>query len=104
MTEARNITVADNPRELRYELRIDGALVGEIRYRRPDEQTVVLVHTDVDPSRKGEGLGAVLARGALDDIRARGQRVVPLCPFVASYIRGHPEYDELVTRSDETPD
>jgi predicted GNAT family acetyltransferase len=104
MNETNNVTVSDNPTELRYELRVDGALVGEIRYRRPDEETVVLVHTDVDPSREGEGLGAVLVRGALDDIRARGQRVVPFCPFVAAYIRHHPEYNELVTTSDETPD
>jgi predicted GNAT family acetyltransferase len=102
--ETNNVTVSDNPEELRYELRVDGALVGEIRYRRSDEETVLLVHTDVDPSREGEGLGAVLVRGALDDIRARGQRVVPFCPFVAAYIRHHPEYNDLVTTSDETPD
>jgi uncharacterized protein len=102
--ETNNVTVSDNPGELRYELHVDGALVGEIRYRRRGDKTVVLVHTDVDPSREGEGLGAVLVRGALEDIRARGQRVVPLCPFVAAYIRRHPEYGELVTTSDETPD
>jgi uncharacterized protein len=35
---------------------------------------------------------------ALDDIRSRGLQVVPLCPFVAAYIRRHPEYEDLVTR------
>jgi predicted GNAT family acetyltransferase len=102
--ETNNVTVSDNPRELRYELHVGGALVGEIRYRRLNEETVVLVHTEVDPSLEGEGLGAVLVRGALEDIRARGRRLVPVCPFVAAYIRHHPEYSELVTTSDETPD
>jgi predicted GNAT family acetyltransferase len=35
---------------------------------------------------------------ALDDIRSRGLKVVPLCPFVAAYIRRHPEYEDLVAR------
>jgi predicted GNAT family acetyltransferase len=99
-----NVTVTDNPSELRYELNVDGALVGQIRYRLRRDGTVVLVHTDVDPSREGEGLGATLVRGALDDVRSRGVRIVPLCPFVAAFIRRHPEYGDLVTANDETPD
>jgi predicted GNAT family acetyltransferase len=99
-----NVTVTDNPTELRYELHVDGTLAGEIRYRRRGDDTVVLVHTDVDPSHEGEGLGSVLVRGALDDLRARGRRVVPVCPFVAEFIRRHTEYGDLVTASDETPD
>jgi predicted GNAT family acetyltransferase len=52
----------------------------------------VLVHTDVEPAYEGQGLGSVLAKGALDDLRERGVRAVPLCPFVWAYIRRHPEY------------
>jgi hypothetical protein len=98
------ITVTDNPTELRYELDVDGALAGQIRYRRRGDDIVVLIHTDVDPSREGAGLGSILVRGALDDIRARGEHVVPVCPFVAAFIRSHPEYGDLVTASTETPD
>jgi len=57
----------------------------------------VLVHTDIEPSLEGRGLGAVLVRGALEDIRSRGERVVPFCPFVRAYVRRHPEYADLVT-------
>jgi predicted GNAT family acetyltransferase len=100
LSAGRNVTVSDNPAELRYELRIDGELVGEILYRRRGS-TIVLVHTEVDPALEGQGLAATLVRDALDDIRARGERVVPHCPFVASYIRRHPEYRDLVTRDYE---
>jgi predicted GNAT family acetyltransferase len=93
---ARNVRVEDNPSELRYELRVDGNLAGEIRYRR-QPGSVVLVHTEIEPSLEGEGMGAVLVRGALEDIRARGDRVVPFCPFVAAFIRRHREYADLVT-------
>ena len=96
MSESRDVHIEDNPDELRYELRVDGDLAGEIRYRR-QPGAVVLVHTDVEPSLEGQGLGAVLVRGALDDIRSRGDRVVPICPFVRAYIRRHPEYADLVT-------
>ena len=40
----------------------------------------------------------------LDDLRARGRAVVPLCPFVAGFIRRHPEYDDLVTTDMAPPE
>jgi uncharacterized protein len=96
VSDARDLRVVDNPSELRYELRVDGNLAGEIRYRR-QPGSVVLVHTEIEPSFEGQGMGAVLVRGALEDIRARGARVVPFCPFVAAFIRRHREYTDLVT-------
>jgi len=88
-------SVVDNPAEQRYELRVDGAVSGQIRYRlRPGR--VVLVHTDVAPELEGQGLGSELIAGALADIRARGLRVVPVCPFVRGYIERHPEVADLV--------
>ena len=58
---------------------------------------ITLVHTDVDPKWEGQGVGSELVRGALDDLRARGLKVRPLCPFVAAFIRRHPEYEDLVS-------
>jgi predicted GNAT family acetyltransferase len=88
--------VRDNPEELRYELVDAGRVVGEIRYRRiPDR--IVLVHTEVPPAFEGHGFASRLVAGALNDIRAQGLRVVPVCPFVRSYLRDHPEYADLVT-------
>ena len=85
------LSVQDNRAELRYELVRGGEVLGFLLYRiEPDG--VVLVHTDVDPAYEGQGLGSVLVKGALDDLRERGVRAVPLCPFVRAYIRRHPEY------------
>jgi predicted GNAT family acetyltransferase len=89
------IQVVDDPAELRYELRLDGVRAGFIAYRR-EPGIVVLVHTDIDPAHEGKGLGSRLVAGALDDVRSRGLRVVPLCPFVAAYLRRHPEQTHLV--------
>lgn len=97
------LTVTDNSSELRYEILSDGELIGMIRYR-TESGVVVLVHTEVEPSAEGSGVGSRLVAGALDDIRARGLRVVPLCPFVRAYIRRHSGYDDLVASDPATPE
>ena len=89
--------VRDNPEELRYELVRDGEVIGVILYR-ATPGVIVLLHTDVEPAFEGEGVGNRLVAGALDDIRARGLRLVPVCPFVAAYLRRHPEQRDLVVR------
>jgi predicted GNAT family acetyltransferase len=94
MSELR-IDVTDNPSESRYEIHVDGRPAGLIRYVLEGD-TIALVHTEVDAAIEGHGLGGKLVAGALDDARARGLRVRPLCPFVASYLRRHPEYGDLV--------
>lgn len=103
MARTGDVTVRDNPAELRYEVRRGDTLLGQIRYR-TEPGLVVLVHTDVATSVEGSGVGSALVAGALDDIRARGLRVVPVCPFVAAYIRRHPDYADLVVPDPATPD
>jgi GNAT superfamily N-acetyltransferase len=88
--------VQDNPKASRYELLVDGELVGFLVYRVRGDR-IDLVHTEIDPSRQGLGLGAELVRGTLDGLRSRGLPVAPICPFVSAFIAGHPaSYLELV--------
>jgi predicted GNAT family acetyltransferase len=89
------VTVSDRPNELRYEIEVDGEVAGFLLYRR-EPGVLELVHTDVDPRWEGKGVGATLVQGALDDLRARGLKMRPTCPFVRAYIRRHPEYEDLV--------
>jgi predicted GNAT family acetyltransferase len=87
--------VTDAPERERYEAHLDGRLAGVVEYRdRPGER--VFVHTEVSPAEGGHGIGGALARAALDDVRARGLAAVPMCPFIAAWIRRHPEYRALV--------
>jgi uncharacterized protein len=92
------LRVVDNPSELRYELWSEDILTGTIRYTR-DGDVLTLVHTEVDPAFEGEGLGSALIAGALDDVRARGKRIIPVCPFVRAYLQRHPEYGDVVAAS-----
>ncbi len=41
-------------------------------------------------------VGSALARSAVDQVRASGRHVVPLCPFIRAYVARHPEYQDLV--------
>lgn len=95
--DAAEYVVRDNREELRYEIVRGDELLGEIRYR-TEPAAIVLVHTDVAPSAEGQGVGTRLVEGALEDIRSRGLRVVPVCPFVRAYLRRHPEQRDLVVR------
>ncbi len=90
------ILVTDNAERARYEVSVDGAPAGFAAYRLQGS-TVVFTHTEVDNTHGGRGVGSELVGRALDDVRERGLRVRPLCPFVRSYIGRHPAYRELVT-------
>lgn len=79
----------------RYELVVDGEVVGIADYHERGDH-VVMPHTVIDPSRRGEGLGAVLVEGALDDVRALGKQVIPACWYVREFIDGHRDYADLV--------
>jgi hypothetical protein len=92
-----NAEVVDVPEKSRYELRLDGRLIGLAAYRRRDGR-IAFTHTEVDESCAGRGCGSRLAGAALDDARRQGLRVLPLCPFIAHYVEQHPEYQDLVRR------
>jgi len=83
------------PEANRYELRLDGHLIGLAAYRRRDGQ-IAITHTEVDEALEGRGFGSMLAAAVLDDARRQGLAVLPLCPFIAHYIERHPEYEELL--------
>jgi predicted GNAT family acetyltransferase len=95
MAVENSVDVADEPDESRFTARIDGALAGSAYYQRRGDR-VIFTHTEVDDAYEGHGVGSALARAALETVRQRGERAVPLCPFIAHYITRHPEYDDLV--------
>lgn len=74
----------------------DGDEVAGLIDYRLDEQVVVITHTETDPAHQGQGVAGDLTRFALDDIRARGQQVRPVCPYTRSFVQKHPEYQDLL--------
>ena len=91
-----DITVIDNPERHRYQVLVDGAEAARTEYNLLKD-AVMFTHTEVQPEHEGKGLGSRLAKFALDDVRRRGLKVIPVCTFIAGYIRRHPEYLDLVS-------
>jgi hypothetical protein len=87
-------TVRDHAARRRYELEVGGALAF-IDYLR-DGHNVIMTHAEVPPAMRGGGVGSALVKGALAIVRAQGEKVVPLCPFVAQYMRRHPDTQDLL--------
>jgi predicted GNAT family acetyltransferase len=90
-----DIHFSDNPDKHRFELRKAGEVAAIAEYQLLPG-AVKFIHTEVWPRFEGQGLGSKLAKAALDDVRRRGLEAIPQCPFIAGYIRKHPEYLDLV--------
>ncbi|MDO5663510.1 MAG: GNAT family N-acetyltransferase [Brachybacterium sp.] len=91
-----DVTISRNRDRSRYEAEIEGRAAGFADYSE-EEGVVVMPHTEVFPEFEGQGVGGALVRRALDDVRAAGFTVDPVCPFVAGWIEKHPDYQDLVT-------
>lgn len=93
------VEVRHNPDAHRYEGFVDGALAGFAAYTESDSM-IAFDHTEVDGAFEGRGVGSAIARFALDDVRAAGERhVIPVCPFIQRWIERHPDYQVLVHTS-----
>jgi hypothetical protein len=98
-----DLELAHDTEANRYVLTDAGEAVGMLAYRsvgRPDDALVDVYTTQISPSRRGQGLGEVLVRRALDDLRDRGTSVKATCWYVADFLRDHPEYHDLYEGSE----
>ena len=91
-----SVKIRDNADEHRYEALVDDRVAGFSEYRLR-EGRITFTHTEVDDAYEGQGIGSELASSVLDAARDAGLAVYPSCPFIAEYIRRHPDpYLELV--------
>ena len=86
--------VRDNKDLHRFELAVDGRTAFTQYSLAPGK--ITLMHTEVPKELEGHGIGSELVRGELEFVRAQGLKVVARCPFVAAYIKKHPEFQDLL--------
>ena len=86
--------VVNNEAHQRFELTVEGHLAAT--YYKLSDGVITFVHTDVPPELGGKGVGSQLIKGALDQVRADGLKVIAQCPFVKAYIEKHAEYADLL--------
>lgn len=89
-----DLDIRHNEDASRYEMRVEDQLC-LLEYQRSAE-VMSIDHVRVPPALEGRGLAGQLTRHVLDQVRARGERVIPRCPYVSAWIRRNPDYADLV--------
>ena len=68
----------------------NGEKAGEMTYA-VEAGRIVIEHTGTEEAFKGQGVASQLAKRAIEDAKAGGYKIVPVCSFVAAYFQKHPE-------------
>jgi predicted GNAT family acetyltransferase len=99
MADADDLTIEreDGPSGGVYRARVDGH-TAEMTFSRAGERLLIIDHTSVPDALRGRGVGNRLVLRAVEDARAQGKKIVPLCPFAAAQFRKHQDYADVLSR------
>ncbi len=89
-----NLEVTHNEAENRFETWVEGQL-SKLDYNQHGN-TIVMMHVGVYPDHRGHGIAGKLTQVGLEYAREKNLRVIPMCSYVAAYIRRHPQYVDLM--------
>ena len=67
----------------------DGDEAAEMTFSRTNDHLIMIDHTYVPPSARGQGLGEALSKRAVEDARAKGWKIIPVCPFFKAQAERH---------------
>lgn len=81
----------------RYTARIPGIeAVGEMTFSRISPTRIIVDHTGVPDALRGQGIAQALALHVVEEARAKGFAIVPLCPFLKAQADKHPEWSDVI--------
>ena len=86
--------IVNNKAKHRYELAVEGHIAAT--YNSIADGVITFIHTEVPPELGGKGIASQLIKGALDQVRADGLKVIAQCPFVKAFIDKHADYQDLL--------
>ena len=95
--KAAELLVRDNADKHRFEVDLGDSIAIAEYIVSPTK--IIFSHTEVPSAHQGKGIGSVLIKAGLASARARGLKVIPTCPFFASYMKRHPETHDLLDDS-----
>jgi len=82
----------------RYVLRGPDGAEAELTFTRVGDKQLIIDHTGVPDAFRGQGAGLRLVTRAVEDARAAGKKIIPLCPFAAAQFRRHKEWEDVLAR------
>lgn len=81
----------------RYSYAAEGGPEAELTYSKAGDRKIIIDHTGVPDAYRGQGIGLALVTRAVDDARASGKQIVPLCPFAAAQFKRHPDWRDVLS-------
>ncbi len=96
MSEDLTIELEDNGAKSRYVIKGADGAEAEMTFSKVGERQIIIDHTAVPDAFRGQGVGAKLVTRAVEDARAAGKTIIPLCPFAAAQFRRHPEWADVL--------
>lgn len=88
--------IINNTKLSRFETEINGEF-GYVDYRFY-KGDIALMHTFVPESARGKGISSGLAKFVLEYVKEKNLGLIVYCPFIAKYIKLHPEYESLIDK------
>ena len=96
--EQPEISLQDNGSKGRYVLRSAAGAEAEMTFTKVSEKLIIIDHTEVPDAFRGQGAGLRLVTRAVEDARAAGKKIIPLCPFANAQFLRHPEWADVLKR------
>ena len=90
------VVVTQNEARKRFEAEVNNKLA-LIEYIKTKDK-IYLTHTEVPNELEGQGIASGMVKQVLNHIREQELALIPLCPFVAGYVKRHPEYASLLAK------
>jgi predicted GNAT family acetyltransferase len=90
-----NIELEETGSKGRYFLRSPNGAVAEMTFSKVGEHMIIIDHTDVPEAFRGQGAGLRLVMRAVEDMRAAGKKIIPLCPFARAQFDRHKEWADV---------
>lgn len=97
MTDAIEVRREQAATKGRYVVVIDGH-EAEMTYSRAGEGLIIIDHTSVPDALRGRSVGQALVKRAVEDARAEGKKILPLCPFAKAQIGKHVEWQDVLQK------
>lgn len=95
--DPNEITLDETESKGRYVYRADGA-EAEMTFSKAGAKLIIIDHTGVPEAFRGQGVGAALVLRGVEDARAAGKKILPLCPFAAAQFRRHPDWNDVLSK------
>ena len=68
----------------------DGKMIAEVTYVPSGEDKVILDHTFVDPSLRGQGIAEELVNRVVKEMQIENKKIIPLCPYAKTLFERKP--------------